>query len=246
MSDDQSQNVSAASVGGSVHRTFCRWCPSLCGVLVTVSDGEIVSVRGDPEHPLSHGYTCSKGRALGEWHRHPRRLRQAVIRKGGTEQVVEPMAAVRDIAGLIEGAVERVGPDAVGIYHGTAAFFDATRGVGDALISALGSKSRYTSLTIDCPSKPLVSELMSGQRIMPIIDDERTKLVLLIGTNPIVSHGQNLGWPDPVVRLRRFASVGEVWVVDPRRTETARIGAATLLSGQAPTTLSWRGWCANC
>jgi anaerobic selenocysteine-containing dehydrogenase len=212
----------------SIHQTFCRWCSALCGVLVTVSDGEIVSVRGDPEHPLSRGYTCSKGRALGEWHRHPQRLTQPLIRRGGNEQVVEPMAAVRDVAQLIREAVDRVGPDAVGIYHGTAAFCDAARGVGDALISALGSKSRYTSLTIDCASKPLVSELMSGQRVIPIIDDECAKLVLLIGTNPVVSHGQNLGWPDPIVRLRRFASVGEVWVVDPRRTETARMATRHL------------------
>src|ERR1700739_196555 len=52
-------------------RTYCRICVTQCGVVVDVEDGQIVKVRGDREHPLTKGYTCPKGRAIGQLHHHP-------------------------------------------------------------------------------------------------------------------------------------------------------------------------------
>jgi len=225
VSDDHALDTFVWREGDTVaHRTFCRWCPSLCGVIVGVRENRVAWVRGDPDHPLSRGYTCPKGRGLGEWHHHPARLDQPVL--AGT--TVNAADMLDELAAQLRAIVDQSGPDSVGIYHGTAAFFDASRGVADAFMAAIGSQSRYTSLTIDCPSKPLVSELVAGHRLMPMIDVGRTSLVLLIGTNPVVSHGQNLGWPDPVVRLRALARAGELWVVDPRRTETARLATRHL------------------
>ena len=45
-------------------RSFCRICTAVCGILVDVAGDEVVRVRGDRDHPFSHGYTCPKGRAL--------------------------------------------------------------------------------------------------------------------------------------------------------------------------------------
>ena len=54
--------------------SYCRICTAMCGIVVTVDGEQIVQVRGDAEHPLSRGYLCPKGRALGAFHHHPRRL----------------------------------------------------------------------------------------------------------------------------------------------------------------------------
>jgi len=41
--------------------TTCpRDCYDACGILVTLRDGEIRSVRGDPDHPVSRGKLCRK------------------------------------------------------------------------------------------------------------------------------------------------------------------------------------------
>ena len=45
-------------------KSFCRICTAVCGILVEVEGDRVLKVRGDPDHPLSHGYTCAKGRAL--------------------------------------------------------------------------------------------------------------------------------------------------------------------------------------
>ena len=57
-------------------RSFCRICTSVCGILVDVAGDDVVRVRGDQDHPLSHGYTCAKGRALPQMHHHPDRIEQ--------------------------------------------------------------------------------------------------------------------------------------------------------------------------
>jgi anaerobic selenocysteine-containing dehydrogenase len=51
-------------------RSFCRICTAVCGIVVEVSGDQVVRVRGDQDHPFSHGYTCGKGRALPHLHHH--------------------------------------------------------------------------------------------------------------------------------------------------------------------------------
>ena len=46
--------------------TFCRICIAACGMVVDVDGDQVVKVRGDFDHPLSKGYSCPKGRAMGQ------------------------------------------------------------------------------------------------------------------------------------------------------------------------------------
>jgi anaerobic selenocysteine-containing dehydrogenase len=47
-----------------VIRTACpRDCYDTCSLLVTVEDGRIVKVKGDPDHPVTRGFTCPRGAA---------------------------------------------------------------------------------------------------------------------------------------------------------------------------------------
>jgi anaerobic selenocysteine-containing dehydrogenase len=41
----------------------CLTCASRCGMLLHTHEGKLVKVEGDPEHPVSRGWTCSAGRA---------------------------------------------------------------------------------------------------------------------------------------------------------------------------------------
>ena len=139
--------------------------------------------------------------------------------------------AARRPGGVAVPTRRDAGPDAVGTYFGSLSGWDpAGRAVGETFHRRLGSRSRYTSTTTDCPSKPLVAQAVLGHAaITPLPDLERTAMLLLIGTNPVVSHGHTWALPDPVVALREVQDRGgEVWVVDPRTTETARLATAHL------------------
>ncbi len=44
--------------------TICPYCGSGCGQVVSVVDGKIINIEGDPDHPINQGGLCSKGSAL--------------------------------------------------------------------------------------------------------------------------------------------------------------------------------------
>ncbi len=68
---------------GTVVKSICRMCHGVCGVKVHLEAGRVVKVTGDPDHPMSRGYICSKGRASPELLYHPDRLLHPLKRAGG-------------------------------------------------------------------------------------------------------------------------------------------------------------------
>ncbi len=196
----------------------------------------VLQVRGDPNHPLSRGYTCPKGRALPQYHHHPHRLdhprqRQTNCAGGDLDTETSWDGLLGDLATRVGAAVDRHGPSTVAMYLASGSAFDTNgRRAAERFLRVLGSPQRYTATTLDTPSKPLVAELVGGwSGLTPMLDPDGCRLVLFFGSNPVVSHGHSSGLPDPIVRLRAIqARGGEVWVADPRRTETAALATRHL------------------
>jgi anaerobic selenocysteine-containing dehydrogenase len=182
-------------------------------------------VRGDKEHPFSHGYTCPKGRALPQMHHHPERLERPQIRIDDRLQPTTWDACLDDLGSRLRAIVDRHGPEAIGVFFGSGVGMDAAGyRMAENLFAAIGTPARFSPLTIDGTAKVLVSDLVGGfPGLNPHIDYEQTKLVVYVGVNPVVSHGHTSALPDPVTALRDLRTRADVWVVDPRRTETARL-----------------------
>ena len=206
------------------HRTFCRICNAMCGLVVRTRGDRVLEARGNRDHALSRGYTCPKGRALPALHHSPRRLDHPQMGRGGARRTASWDDLLGDLTGRLAEIVAEDGPDAVAMYLASGSAFDsAGRRAAERFLAALGSRQKYTATTIDTPCKPLVAELVGGwSGLTPVWDHERSRLLVLFGSNPIVSHGHSNAIPDPVNRLREHrARGGRLWVVDPRRTETA-------------------------
>ena len=60
----------------------CLLCPSGCGVLTRVADGNVVKLEGNPMHPINLGALCPKGQAAPELLYNPDRLTGPVMRSG--------------------------------------------------------------------------------------------------------------------------------------------------------------------
>ena len=120
--------------------------------------------------------------------------------------------------------IDRLGPNGVGIFYGTGSGMDAAAfTAAERLQRKIGTKQRYTQLTIDGVAKPLVAELVGGfVGLNPRVDLDAVRLLVYVGINPVVSHGHTIATPEPVTFLRRLQEQAEVWVVDPRRSETAQ------------------------
>ncbi len=213
-----------------VQRSFCRVCTACCGTLVTTDGDRVVKVVGDPDHPISRGYTCPKGRAAAELHDRPDRINEPMIRRGAELVPATWDEALDDIANQLLAIRDEHGTDSIALYQGTQSYYDAgSLVVPPAFLGQLGTKSYYTSSSVDCPGKFLVQEMVTGLwRLFPAVDHEAVKLLVYIGTNPVVSHGQFSQLPDPVTRIRTIVQRGEVWVIDTRRTETARLATRYL------------------
>jgi anaerobic selenocysteine-containing dehydrogenase len=210
-------------------RSFCRVCTSICGILVDVEGDQVRRVRGDPSHPLSHGYTCAKGRALPRMHHHPDRLEHPMMKSKRSGALVPSTwdACLDDLARRLRRIIDRHGPAAVGIFFGSGVGMDAAGyRAAQVLHSAIGTPARFSPLTIDGTAKVLVSDLVGGfPGLNSRPDYERCRLLMYIGVNPVVSHGHTVAMPDPVTKIRDLRRHAEVWVLDPRRTETARLAS---------------------
>ena len=44
-----------------VKNTPCYMCACRCGIRVTLRDGEVRFIQGNPDHPLNRGVICAKG-----------------------------------------------------------------------------------------------------------------------------------------------------------------------------------------
>ena len=49
-------------------------CPDTCAMLYEVEDNKLLSVRGNPDHPMTRGGLCVKVKNYEERHYHPDRL----------------------------------------------------------------------------------------------------------------------------------------------------------------------------
>jgi formate dehydrogenase major subunit len=77
--------------------TICPYCGVGCGAIVMRDDsGKVMSVEGDPDHPISEGSLCSKGSALYQIHFdektgevNPLRLTKVLYRAPGSNKWVQ-------------------------------------------------------------------------------------------------------------------------------------------------------------
>lgn len=204
------------------HRSFCRICAAACGIVVTIDGATVTKVRGDKDHPVSRGYTCEKGRALPQWHHSPNRLDHPRVR--GIEVTWDEVLS--DLTMSMSEVIDSSGPDAIGLYLATGLAYDSAGQVATALwMGAMGSSSFYTAVTVDNAPVLVTAELVAGHPMLnPVWEPSVSKLLLLVGTNPIVSHGYGTTLADPVRRFREHQERGgKIWTIDPRRTESAAL-----------------------
>jgi formate dehydrogenase major subunit len=65
--------------------SVCPYCAVGCGTLISVKDGQIVNIEGNPDSPINRGTLCPKGAASFQLAVNPLRSTKALYRKpGGT------------------------------------------------------------------------------------------------------------------------------------------------------------------
>ncbi|MCE7795423.1 molybdopterin-dependent oxidoreductase [Sphingobium sufflavum] len=226
-----------------ITRTHCRICTNQCGIAVATEGDRIVQVKGDFAHDLSKGYTCPKGRAVGRLHHHDRAISAPWMMRGDDRVTMDWDAVLDDLAVRLRAIIDDHGPNAIGFYFGSGLGMDAAGfRMAESFHRALGYPPKFSPLTIDGTAKVLVSSLVGGfPGLSGKTDNEAVEMLLYVGVNPMVSHGHNTGMFSPPTWIRAIAGRGELWTIDPLRTETAAYSTRHIapLPGKDYAILAW-------
>jgi anaerobic selenocysteine-containing dehydrogenase len=203
----------------------CPICDSVCGLQIDLDPaGKVAKVRGDDLDPFTGGYICPKGASIGRLDEDPDRLRHPMIREGEQWREASWDEAFEAVAAGITGVIEKYGRDAVAVYFGNPTYHTMAGFLYRVpLIQSLASKNVYSSGTIDhMPKHVACAHLYGDPFAIAVPDIDRTDYFLVVGANPMESHGSLFCAPNMPGRLRELRKRGgKLVVVDPRRTRTA-------------------------
>jgi anaerobic selenocysteine-containing dehydrogenase len=212
-----------------VYYGVCSFCDSSCGLAIEYEGDKVISVKGDKENAFSRGHVCPKGVATADLYNDPDRLRRPLRRTASGWEEVSWDEAFEEAGERIAAVQKKYGRDALALYYGNPTAGDyALLLVLLPFIKSLQTKNVYSATSLDSLTRMLTSLWLYGsQAVMPVPDLERTRLLIILGANPVVSHGSVMTAPDTKKRLQEIRGRGgKIIVIDPRRTETAAIADA--------------------
>jgi anaerobic selenocysteine-containing dehydrogenase len=208
------------------HYIACNLCEAICGLEIKLEDGQIRSIKGDKQDPISKGHICPKAVALQDIYNDPDRLKTPIKKTKNGWQKISWSQAFDEVASNLKNIQRQHGKNAVAAYLGnpTVHNLDAML-FGPMFFRTLRTKNRYSATSVDQLPEQLVSLMMLGHSLLiPLPDLDRTDFHIIFGANPVVSNGSLMTAPGVTKRLKGIRERGgKLVVVDPRRTETAAI-----------------------
>ncbi len=203
--------------GDRVIRTVCpRNCYCTCGMLVTVREGRIVSIEGDPLNPATDGGVCLKGLSYVERISSPDRILTPLRRRldgEGFDQIGWEEALDGITAGLKE-LRERHGPQAALFYEGSGNH-GALSSLAEVFWNQYGGPTRAHG-DLCWPAGLEASRLTYGDNLHnhPVLTRE-SRFILLWGHNPAETNVHQMRL---ILDARQQGA--SLAVIDPRSTDT--------------------------
>jgi anaerobic selenocysteine-containing dehydrogenase len=211
----------SASVAEIVRAVCPHDCPDTCAMLVTVEEGRATRIAGDPDHPVTRGFLCTKVNRYLERTYHPDRLRHPQIRIGqkgeGRFRPASWDEALTLVASRLQSIIDsREGPQAILPYS-----YAGTMGQiqGNSMDRRFFHRIGASLLerTICASAGGAALNLTYGARMGTDTETvAQAKLVILWGTNTLTANPHL--WPF----IRKAKENGARTIcIDPLRTRTA-------------------------
>jgi menaquinone reductase, molybdopterin-binding-like subunit len=200
--------------------TICLMCPSGCGMLARVVDGNLVKMEGSPMHPINLGALCPKGQAAPELLYNPDRLTGPMMRVGergsGEWKDISWQEAIEIVSGKITDLRLDHKPERVALMYGETR--GQLRSFFERFMSAIGSPNAISHDSLNIEAGKLATLFTQGVYDLPVYDIENSSYVISFGSS-LLEAGRT---PQRVISgysfLRRGRSErGKVVVFDPRQ-----------------------------
>ena len=209
----------SAATAHTVHAACPHDCPDTCALRVTVEDGRVVRIQGDPEHAATQGVLCTKVSRYAERTYHPERVLHPLKRVGpkGRGEVVRVSwdEALGDIAARLAAIAAR-DPQAILPYS-----YAGTMGLvqGEAMAARFFHKLGASLLD------RTICSVAGGEALAATYGGKvGMHTALLRREQADRDLGQQLDRQQPALldpRARGQAAGAKLIAIDPRRTETA-------------------------
>ena len=196
-------------------------CPDTCSVLITVEDGVVVKLEGNPAHPVTKGFACVKTYKYPERQNHRERLEHPLKRVGakgeGRFERVSWDEALGEIAVKLREVADRHGGEAVLPYSYAGTMGLVERDHPLAFFRALGASE--LDWTICAATGGAGWEASYGPHKLGTDPEDvpHAKFVILWGINSLRS---NLHLTPFLKEARRNGAF--ILHIDPYRNETSR------------------------
>lgn len=206
-------------------KSVCRFCGTGCGVILGVTDGRLVALRGDPEHPTTKGLVCAKALFLPKIVRSKNRLKKPMVRKDGRLVPIGWDEAMDLVADRFASAIQEHGPNSVAYYGSGQAMSEESYLANRLFKGGIGTNNVEGNPRL-CMASAVggyVSTFGKDEPMGSYDDIDHAKTFFLVGSNTAECH--------PVIfsRILSARAKGEdvkVIVLDPRKSPV--IGVADL------------------
>lgn len=203
--------------------TACILCSRNCGLQVEVDGEQLVKIKGDPEHVLTHGYICQKAARLNYYQNHTGRLTEPLKRQeDGSFKPISWDQALTEIAASLLKIRNTHGGDAFAFLGGGGQGNHLGGAYSRQILAAMKSRYAYNSLGQEKTGDFWVNGRLFGKQTCHTTEDvEHADYVIFIGTNPYQAHGIPNA-RDTLKALQKDPNRTMV-VIDPRVSETAKM-----------------------
>jgi anaerobic selenocysteine-containing dehydrogenase len=201
-------------------QTACILCECNCGIEVELDGRRLARIRGDKEHPASHGYTCNKALRLDHYQNGRHRLTSPLRRRSdGSFEEIGWDTAIAEVAQRFAAVRDAHGGETIFYYGGGGQGNHLGGAYGGAFMRALGARYRSGALAQEKMGEGFVDAHLYGGHTRG--DFENAEVAVFIGKNP----WQSQSFPRARVALRELARdpARALIVIDPVRTETAEL-----------------------
>lgn len=194
----------------------CGYCSVGCGMQLGVKDEHVVSVRGNPDHPVNRGKLCPKGLAEHYAIEAEGRARYPLLRKEGRLTRVSWAEALDTMVERFRAVQQKHGAESLGVISTGQLVTEEFYTLGKLVQLGWGTRN-YDGNTTLCMSTAVAGYKRSFGSDGPpgaYEDLEHADVILLIGANVAENH--------PILCTRLEENRNKTLIVaDPRVTKTA-------------------------
>ncbi len=201
-------------------KTACIICSLNCGLDIKTEGGRITKIKGDKSHPISQGYICEKSQRMDFYQNGADRIDSPKRRRpDGSYEDISWETAIAEITEKFSAIKSKYGGESI-LYYGGGSQGNHLGGTyADSTIKALGIQYRSNALAQEKTGEGWVQGKMTGSPVHG--DFEHCEVAVFLGKNPWQSHG--FARTRVVLREIQNDPNRAMIVIDPRRTETAKM-----------------------